>query len=261
MKKLLLSIFMLIAISFSGHSAEDDWGKTGHRAVGEIAEEHLTKKAKKAIEDLLNGHGLAYVSNYADDIKSDPEYREYSPWHYVNIAPDQTVYDKSLASEDGDLVQAIRKCIEVLRSKEASREQKQFYLKMLVHFMGDLHQPLHVGHASDKGGNDIQVQWFNQGSNLHRLWDSDMIEFYQMSYTELAENADVLSKAQVKAIQKGNLLDWVYESRNLADEVYDSVENGDHIGYKYMYEYMPVVLKQLQKGGIRLAEVLNEIYS
>lgn len=252
---------MLVVFGFSGHATAEDWGKTGHRAVGEIAEDHLTKKAKKAIEDLLNGHGLAFVANYADDIKSDPEYREYSPWHYVNIAPDQTEYDKSLASEDGDLVQAIRKCIEVLKSNKASREQKQFYLKMLVHFMGDLHQPLHVGHASDKGGNDIQIQWFNSGSNLHRLWDSDMIDFYQMSYTELAENADVLSKAQVKAIQKGNLLDWVYESRNLAEDVYNSVEPGEHLGYKYMYHYMPVVLKQLQKAGIRLAEVLNEIYS
>lgn len=261
MKKLVLSILMLLALGFKGFSTEDDWGKTGHRAVGEIAEDHLTKRAKKAIEDLLDGHGLAFVANYADDIKSDPEYREYSPWHYVNIAPDQTEYDKSLASEDGDLVQAINKCIEILESKEASREQKQFYLKMLVHFMGDLHQPLHVGHASDKGGNDIQIQWFNQGSNLHRLWDSDMIDFYQMSYTELAENADVLSKSQVKAIQKGSLLDWVYESRNLAEEVYNSAESGDHLGYKYMYNYMPVVLKQLQKAGIRLAEVLNEIYS
>ncbi|AVR47444.1 S1/P1 Nuclease [Christiangramia fulva] len=261
MKKVILSILMILAVINSGHSAENDWGKTGHRAVGEIAEEHLTKKAKKAVEDLLNGHGLAYVANYADDIKSDPEYREYSPWHYVNMAPDQAEYDKSLASEEGDLVQAIRKCIEVLKSKKATKEQKQFYLKMLVHFMGDLHQPLHVGHASDKGGNDIQLQWFNHGTNLHRLWDSEMIDFYQMSYTELAENADVLSKAQVKAIQKGSLLDWVYESRKLAEDVYNSVETGDHVGYKYMYEYMPVVLKQLQKGGIRLAEVLNEIYS
>lgn len=252
---------MLWVIVFSGHSAEEDWGKTGHRAVGEIAEDHLTNKAKKAIEDLLNGHGLAYVANYADDIKSDPDYREYSPWHYVNIAPDQPEYNKTLASEEGDLVQAINKCIEVLKSKKASREQKQFYLKMLVHFIGDLHQPLHVGHASDKGGNDIQLQWFNHGTNLHRLWDSEMIDFYQMSYTELAENADVLSKSQVKNIQKGDLLDWVYESRELAEDIYGSVETGDHIGYKYMYEYMPTLLKQLQKGGIRLAEVLNEIYS
>ncbi|WP_300438642.1 S1/P1 nuclease [Christiangramia sp.] len=260
MKKLLLSLIavFLINISFANDA---DWGKTGHRATAEIAENHLNKKAKKAIDELLNGYGLAFVANYADDIKSDPEYREFGPWHYVNIDPESEKYEIERASESGDLVQAIKKCVEVLKDENSSRQEKQFYLKMLVHFVGDLHQPFHTGHAEDKGGNDIQVRWFKEGSNIHRVWDSEMINFYQMSYTELAINTKNLSKSEIQSIKKGELLDWVYESRAMAEDLYAGVENGDKLGYSYMYEHMPTVLGQLQKGGIRLAKILNNIYS
>ena len=87
-----------------------------------------------------------------------------------------------------------------------------------------------------------------------------MIDSYQMSYTELAENRDELSKIQVEAIQDGDLLDWVYESRDLAEQLYKSVEEDDDLSYAYMYEWFPTVRLQLQKGGIRLAKILNEIY-
>lgn len=259
MRKLFTLLLFIGALNLQ--AADADWGKTGHRATAEIAEEHLSKKAEKAIKKILDGRSLAFVANYADDIKSDPEYREYGPWHYVNIAPDEEKYVKENASKDGDLVQGIQKCISVLKDKNAPMEDKQFYLKMLVHFMGDLHQPFHVGHASDKGGNDVQVRWFNNGSNIHRVWDSEMIDFYQMSYSELAYNTDDLTKEEEKAIEKGNLLDWVYESRDIAEDLYAGVKNGDKLGYKYMYEHMPTVLQQLQKGGLRLAKVLNDIYS
>ena len=260
MKKILF-LFAVLLMCAKGQAADSEWGRTGHRATAEIAQSHLSKEAQKAINDLLDGHGLAFVANYADDIKSDAAYRKYGPWHYVNIDPDQDTYIEAEASEDGDLVQAIRKCVKVLKDKSASRDEKQFHLKMLVHFVGDLHQPFHTGHSEDKGGNDIQVRWFNDGSNIHRVWDSEMINFYQMSYTELAMNTGRLTKKQKATIQKGELLDWVYESRDMADDLYNGVENGEKLGYRYMYDHMPQVLAQLQKGGLRLAKVLNDIYS
>lgn len=259
MKKILVGLVLFV--SASAIAGSGDWGKTGHRATAEIASNHLSKKARKAIDEILNGYSLAFVANYADDIKSDPDYRQYGPWHYVNIAPDSDEYLEEEAYEGGDLVQAIRKCVEVLEDSSADRKEKQFYLKMLVHFMGDLHQPFHVGHGADKGGNDIQVRWFNDGSNIHRVWDSEMIDFYQMSYTELAMNTKDLSNTQIKAIQNGELLDWVYESRAKAEKLYAGIESGDKLGYSYMYEHMPTVLTQLQKGGLRLAKVLNDIFS
>lgn len=259
MKKLVIVVVALLFSQFT-FANDADWGKTGHRTTGEIAQVHLSKKAKKAIDKLLEGHTLAFVANHGDDIKSDPSYRKYSPWHYVNIDPEASKYDPETASEDGDLVMGIRKCIEVLKNKNSSKEDKQFHLKMLVHFVGDLHQPFHVGHAADMGGNRVDVEWFGKKTNIHSVWDSKMIDSYQMSYTELAENRDELNKHQVKAIEKGDLLDWVYESRTLAEKLYKSVEEDNDLGYRYMYEWFPTLRQQLQKGGIRLAKVLNEIY-
>lgn len=257
----LIYIFAIYIFSLNSLLANDnDWGRTGHRATAEIAENHLSKKAKKAIEKLLNGQSLAFYSNYADDIKSDQKFRKYGPWHYVNIDEDSEVYDVEKANPKGDLVQAIRTCKAVLLDKNASKEDKQFHLKMLIHFIGDLHQPFHVGEGKNKGGNDIQVRWFRDGSNIHRVWDSGMIDSYQMSYSELAENTRDLSKERLAAIKKGSLLDWVYESRAIATKLYAEVESGDKLGYSYMYENFPMVLDQLQKGGIRLAKVLNEVF-
>ena len=109
-------------------------------------------------------------------------------------------------------------------------------------------------------GNDIKVKWFNRGSNLHRVWDSDMIESWNMSYTELAKNSKNLSKSQVAAIENGEILDWAYESQKLAQRIYSKTSNDDKLSYKYSYENFSIVRDQLQKGGIRLAKILNDIY-
>lgn len=258
MKKL----FFILCVFFftSSFTTEIDWGKNGHRATGEIAEKHLTDKAREAIDKILNGHGLAYVSTFGDEIKSDPAYDKYGPWHYVNLEEGQSEYLPSAASPEGDLIFGIKKCIAVLKDRSASKEEKQFHLKMLVHFLGDLHQPLHTGREADLGGNTIDVTWFGERSNLHRVWDSKMIDGYQMSYTELAANADELTRKEIKQIASGSLLDWMYESKALSRKVYASVEEDKDLGYRYMYIWFPVVHDQIQKGGIRLASVLNDIF-
>lgn len=250
---------LLVSLFSTGLFASEDWGKTGHRAVGEIAGKYLSKKAEKQILNLLDGHSLAFVANYGDDIKSDRAYDHYSPWHYVNF-PFGEKYETHPKSEKGDIIQGIEKCITVLKNANSSREDKVFHLNMLVHFMGDLHQPLHIGLADDKGGNDFQVRWFNDGTNLHSVWDYKMLDFYEMSYTEVATNTDVLSKEQVEAIKKGNVIDWMYESRVLCEDIYANTEIGEKLSYNYMYKYMNTLRSQLQKGGIRLAKVLNEIF-
>lgn len=253
---LLLAMFLVTSTGFS----MEDWGQTGHRVTGEIAEKYLSRKVKKKIEKILQGKSLALVSTYGDDIKSDPRYRKYGPWHYVNLDPDQPIYDEAQANSEGDIVFGIRKSVKALKDKSTPQEDQEFYLKMLVHLVGDLHQPFHTGRAEDKGGNDIQVRWFNENTNIHRVWDSQMIDSFQMSYTELADNADALSLTQVKAISRGTVLDWMYESKELSELVYAGVEVGDKLGYQYSYEWFPVVREQLQKGGIRLAVLLNDTF-
>jgi len=258
--RILQLLLILFFINPTANFANNDWGKTGHRATGEIAQKHLTKKAQKAIKDLLGGHSLAFVSNYGDEIKSDNKFRKYSPWHYVSFPFDKT-YDTQPKSEKGDLMVAIQTCIDVLKNQVSSREDKIFHLKMLVHFIGDLHQPLHIGLSEDKGGNDFQVRWFNSGTNLHTVWDSKMIDGYGMSYTELADNAKPISKNQLKELQKGTPYDWMYESRELCKDIYKRTEIGEKLRYRYSYIYMDTVRFQIQKGGIRLAVLLNDIFS
>ncbi|WP_062053401.1 S1/P1 nuclease [Aquimarina longa] len=252
-------LLVLLVISLSGFSSDYDWGMTGHRVTGQIAENYLTKKAKRKIAKLLDGQSLALVSTFADEIKSDEYYKSYGPWHYVNFSFDKK-YGEEKPSEYGDLVQGVQKCIATLQDENSTKTTIAFSIKMLVHFIGDLHQPLHVGRGEDKGGNDIQVRWFREGSNLHRVWDSEMLDYYGMSYTELSVNMNTLSKEQIKDIQNGTTLDWVYESQKLAKQVYVSANVGEKLSYKYMYDYFPIVRSQLQKGGIRLAKILNDIF-
>lgn len=257
--KITLVTILLFSMSISLFANKPNWGATGHRTVGEIAENYLTRKAKKAINKLLDSHGLAFYSTFADDIKSDKAFDKYYTWHYVNFDFD-TEYDPAKADKNGDLIQGLETCIKTLKDPNASAEDKAFYLKMLIHFIGDLHQPLHVGRGEDKGGNDIKVKWFNESSNLHRVWDSDMIDSYKMSYYEIADNSEKLSKNQVLAIQKGSILDWAYESQGLAKTVYASAKNDDKLSYRYSYDYLTTMRQQLQKSGIRLAKVLNDIF-
>ncbi len=255
----ILLIALGFFVSVQTQAAVPDWGKTGHRTVGAIAQEHLTKKARRTIRKMLGSESLAMVANFADDIKSDKKYNEFYTQHYVN-KPFGVLYHDAKKNHKGDLLTGIKKCIAVLSSKESTREDTVFYLKMLVHFIGDLHQPLHVGRAEDKGGNSIRLQWFYKKANLHSVWDSKMIDFYQMSYTELAENAPNLSKKQVQFLQRGSIEDWVNEGGVLAEKVYASAKKDENLTYRYMYDYFPLVRSQLQKGGVRLAKVLNDIF-
>jgi len=259
MKSLL--IFLLVGFLNTSTTTEFKpvWGPTGHRATGKIAEKHLTKKAKKQIDKLLNGESLAFVSTYADQIKSDRKYNDFYTWHYVNM-PLDTKYEDSEKNPKGDLVTGINKCISVLKNKNSSKEDKAFYLRMLVHLIGDLHQPMHIGRAEDKGGNTIQVQWFGRGTNLHRVWDEDMIREWKMSYVELANNTKDLSKEQIKAIEKGTVVDWVHDTHKLSKTAYESVKVGEKLRYRYSYDHFATVRTQLQKGGIRLAKLLNNIF-
>ena len=262
MKIKVLVLFCVFLISASAiANNEDFWGATGHRATGEIAENNLTKKAKRQIDKLLQGESLAFVSTYADEIKSDKEkFGKFYTWHYVNM-PLDGVYNEVEKNPKGDLITGIKECVAVLKNDKSTIEDKRFYLKMLVHLMGDLHQPLHIGQKEDKGGNAIQVQWHGKSSNLHRVWDGDLINEWNMSYLELADNARDLSKEQIKSLQKGDVIDWMKDTHILTKKVYGSVKSGAKLRYRYSYDYFPVVREQLQKGGLRLAKLLNEIFS
>jgi hypothetical protein len=258
MKRNLIYILIGLIISSFTINSSLKWGATGHRVIGEIANNYLKSSTKRNIKKLLDGKSLAFASTFADDIKSDKRYNDFYSWHYINMPLDEN-YKDSKKNPTGDLVTAIENCKKVITDKNSTKEDKAFYLKLLIHFIGDLHQPMHVGRIEDKGGNDFKLKWFYKDSNLHRVWDREMIDSYNMSYIELAKNADVLTKTQVKAIQKGSIIDWVNETHILSNKVYASVKKGENLRYRYSYDHFETVRSQLQKGGIRLAKVLNDI--
>ena len=259
MKQLITLILALTILTSFQSYAGDDWSATGHRVVGKIANQYLTSKTKRNIKKILNNKSLDFVSTFADDIKSDKRYNEFYTWHYINMPLDQN-YEDSEKSSSGDLVSGINYCIKVIKDNNSSNDDKAFYLKLLIHFVGDLHQPMHVGLVEDKGGNDFKLQWFYKDSNLHSVWDREMIDGYGMSYSEIADNANILNKNQVKAIQEGTVVDWVNDTHKLTRQVYANVKPNDNLRYSYSYDNFETVRSQLQKGGIRLAKVLNDLF-
>lgn len=234
------------------------WGLTGHRVVGEVAENHLSDLAKAKVGKILNNATLAEVSNWMDEVKSDRAYDSLRTWHYVSI-PDGGTYEDSDKNPDGDIIKAIEFITEILKKGELSIEKEADYIKILVHLVGDLHQPLHVGRKSDRGGNDIKVEWFWKKSNIHRVWDSQMIDDKKYSYTELATIIDKADRGQVFMWKKGNVRDWAHEAMQYRDQIYDLPED-KKLSYEYQYKNWSLCKNQLLKGGIRLAAILDDIY-
>lgn len=233
------------------------WGPTGHRVTGWIAEQHISKKTKKELSRILGNQSLAMASTWMDEIRSDSLYNYAEDWHWVTI-PDGKAYQETEKNKNGDLIEAIERLSAGLKSKSLSPDQERQYLKMLIHLIGDLHQPLHVGSGNDRGGNDIKVTWFRAQSNLHRVWDSDMIDDTKLSYTELATSLEKPDAATVSSWQKTDVNAWAQESMAYRDQVY-RYGNGK-LGYKYAYENFHIVRYRLLQAGVRLAGVLNNIY-
>lgn len=254
MKK-FLSICLLFPL-FMGQAFA--WGQNGHRVVGLVAEQHLNKKAKKKLMKLLEGNSLAEVSVWMDDIKSDDHYDHTHDWHWVTV-PDQMDYEDTEKNPNGDIIMKIEELVQALEDGNLTARQEEEYVKYLVHLVGDLHQPLHVGTGEDMGGNAVKVQWFGGSSNLHRVWDSEMIDSKRLSFTEIAYFLGETDKQQVKEWQSGGVREWARESMSYRSQVYDIPENGK-LGYAYMYENYNTVEKRLLQAGVRLAGLLNKIY-
>ncbi len=250
-------ILFLAALLIS--SNVNSWGIIGHRTIGLIAENHLNKKASKKIKALLGHKTLALVSIWMDDERSNPDFQHATDWHWVTI-PDGMTYEQTEKNPNGDIIAKIDEVIASLKKGGLSKEEEIIQLKILVHLIGDIHMPLHVGREDDMGGNAIKVRWFGRDSNLHRVWDSEIIDGKQFSFTELATALNHASTDQINLWQQQQLLDWAYESMSFRPQVYD-IPNDNYIGYHYIYKNWDTVQLRLLQAGIRLAGVLNEIYS
>ncbi len=239
------------------------WGLLGHRVVGEIAQNYLKKKANREIKNILGHESLAMASNWADFIKSEPAYSYISNWHYINL-PAGTSSEKLqsylLTDTVTDAYTRIRFLSSELKNKSLEQDKKVMYLRLLIHIVGDLHQPMHTGRFEDLGGNKIQLTWFGQPSNLHRVWDSDLIDSQELSYTEYARSINFIDKSRLFQLQNEGVNLWVEDSYKVSEKIYANVKTGDKLSYRYIYDYIGVADQQLLKGGVHLAALLNDIF-
>ncbi len=272
------------------------WGDLGHRAVGEIATKHLTPRAKFAVMLISGGESLAQQSTWADEVRSDDKFKWLTLYHFISV--DTPTFDHEHHDhEKVDAYTGIKKNIEILKSNEKSVADKHLALSILVHLVGDIHQPLHAGYTIDRGGNNCKVQYFGKQSNLHSVLDSGVFEHSGLSFTETArfvmeEQRDLLGKDDLVKLASADVNTWIQESINLRDQFYPSKENsswslktGDtdeylatrayckldrseknselmpNLDYLYNYKLEKTLRRRLLLAGTRLAHVLNQIFA
>lgn len=236
------------------------WGQKGHDVTAYIAECNLTPEAAQEIDRVLDGHSPVYYANWLDSASHTPEYAYTRTWHYANIDEGYT-YDTMPKEPAGDVVTAVNDLVAELKSKELSAEKEAEALKMLIHLVGDMHCPMHLGRLSDLGGNRRPVRFFNRETNLHSVWDTNLPEAaHNWSYTEWKEQIDRLTDEEKAGITAGEPADWAKETHEIYKEIYASSPEGTKIEYDYIFKYTPVIEKQFLRGGHRLARLLNEIY-
>ena len=259
--KKFIPVILFFCIPF--HSIA--WGVLGHRIVGEIADSYLTKHAKKEIKEILGFESPAMASNWGDFIKSDPNYKDLYNWHFADIPGGMTQQQVLNYFATDTVTDAYTKIIfmtDQLKNhrNELSPEMKVLYLRMLIHIVGDIHQPFHVGRPEDKGGNSVKLKWFDDASNLHQVWDEKLINFQQLSYTEYATAINHTTKDQLKSWQSQPLAQWFADTYLLTEKVYADTKADQRLDYGYNFKYLSSLNEQLLKGGVHLAGLLNEIF-
>ncbi|KRO58425.1 MAG: hypothetical protein ABR98_00125 [Cryomorphaceae bacterium BACL7 MAG-120910-bin2] len=250
----VLSAIALLPLSLFG------WGQTGHRVVGQIATNYLHSDVLHAVQEILENESLAMCANWMDHMKSDKGYNHMNPWHYCTI-PDGLTYETCDHPAEGDVIGTLYSLMEEIKTQSFTLSQNESNaIKMLAHLVGDLHQPLHVGNGTDRGGNDLKIKWFGENSNLHRVWDSDLIDHQQLSYTEYTAWIDHATKEDIQNWQSTSVVDWAHESQTIRMMIYPEAD-ATSLGYRYDYDYIETLNKRLLQAGIRLAGILNELYA
>jgi len=261
-------VFFYAASAFS-------WGIPGHEAIGIIAEKNLNRVAKARIKTLLkSGEDLAQASLWPDQIKYSSNWPHTRPYHYVSI-PNKNDYYSALDSlssseqEAGDIVRALIKAEDVLRSPKGSRKAKADALRFLVHFIGDLHQPLHVGVAEDKGGNSIDMSWHGNKTNLHAVWDTHLISTFlnpsfqmqekkppQPTGMEYFRNLRKPSQNEITKWQSSYIMTWLNESLSSRGTTYKGKDGSNEA---YFEKSIDPLNERVLQAGFRLAAWLNAI--
>jgi hypothetical protein len=231
------------------------WGAVGHKLVAKIGYSLLNVAEKDSLTKYLRGTSIEDASVWMDEIKADKSYDFQKPWHYINIDKD-SVYNPT---DTANIIWALNRVVAELKERQKySKEKVETDLKILMHLMGDLHQPLHVGYASDIGGNSVQVFYAASPTNLHHVWDTEIIHDGVLGQPLDWSKLSQFSSEELAHIRHIDFVAWMNESRSKLDTVYDF--KGNDLNHKYVAKNAPLVERQLLLGGIRLAAVLKYIF-
>ena len=236
------------------------WGHEGHAVVGLIAERYMTAEALTRASDLLDGSTIDSVASWADDYRRD--HRETGPWHYIDVPLADSELDMARECPNNECVIAkTEQFLAVLKDPKADRATKAETLKFVIHFVGDMHQPLHDEDDGDKGGNARPVTFEGHPDNLHWVWDTGLLEHINRNQQDLAaELARHITDEDRATWTQGSIEDWVMEGHRLAQAVaYGDLgsQNPAVISPDYEKQAAPVIETQLEKAGVRLAYLLN----
>ncbi len=237
------------------------WGQKGHDVIAYIAECRLTKQTLSVLDSILDNKSIVYYSNWLDNASHTPEYAFTKTWHYKNIDATET-YEEAYEEPKGNIVRALQEYIYKLSLKNITKEESAFAVKLIIHLMGDLHQPMHMGRLSDLGGNKHKVIYFNKDNNLHSVWDSSIVESgHKWSYTEWSNQLDRnLTDEEINQYVQGDINSWGKATYLIAQTIYDSTPQYHKISYDYIAKWTPVIETQFLKGGLRLADILNTLF-
>ena len=237
------------------------WGKTGHRVVGALAEGYLDAKAKAGVQRILGSESVAEASDWPDFMRADPSrfwQKTTPPWHYVTV-PEGKTYAEVGPPPEGDAVTALARFSATVRDPGATLADKQLALRFIIHLVGDLQQPLHVGDGTDRGGNDVKVTLFGKQTNLHAVWDSGLIDNEQLSYTEMtAWLRAKITPADIERWRSTDPLVWIAESARARARIYPASSD---LSYRYVFDHKALLYEQLEKGGVRLGAYLNALFA
>jgi hypothetical protein len=242
------------------------WGPDGHRAVARVAQSRLKPSAQAAIRMLLGNQTLVDVAVWADEVRNTTHTNTYN-WHFSDVPITAPGFLRSRDCrpnvEKGDCsVAALERLTAVLRDPKKSATQRQEALKFIVHFIGDIHQPLHAAERNhDQGGNLVMVMLNGESVRLHSAWDSGVIGAFHLNDVSLAQRAEQWLGTQSESdIAGGSFEDWTNESHRIArDVVYKQAGDGV-ISAAERAEALSIIQKRIARAGVRLAAVLNQIF-
>ncbi len=234
------------------------FGPMGHAVVGEIATPLVCESARADIAAVSGERDLATAGLWADSIRDLPEWGYTLRWHYADVGDNVPLHERHLPP-GGDLLTAISRSHDLLRRRAGDAAQQREALLLLIHLVADLHQPLHVGRPGDYGGNAIPLIYGQVKTNLHSLWDGELLVRSRITAADYARALAPLAAFQSR---HGALLDvygWAEESRALRHHVY-TVAGSGRVSRRYELMARSLLHRRMVQAGVRLAGLLNDLY-